>query len=227
MKIDSIFRTAFHHLQNPVSKTQRRADKRCCRAYGCREPSFFMYVFVASVQRRLMTAIFHLWWFPWAEPFGRAKELWKFRLKLLWSHSLLDSILLNVPPKNDRGCPQQHDFCLLDNWIWRRLAIKLIPARNDASKSIQKLCAKSQRYHTHTHKMNISRIRKWKATQNIDRNNDPTRTIFLVSESLETHPIESPQVASLQVRSCCCCCLFCCFCFCKCFFSITCSFHVH
>ena len=109
-----------------------------------------MYVFVASVQRRLMTAIFHLWWFPWAEPFGRAKELWKFRLKLLWSHSLLDSILLNVPPKNDRGCPQQHDFCLLDNWIWRHLAIKLIPARNDASKSIQKLCAKSQRYHTHT-----------------------------------------------------------------------------
>ena len=71
-------------------------------------------------------------------------------------------------------------------WIWRHSSSKLISAWNQASKSIQKLCAKSKRYHAeHEH---TSKIRKWKAAQNDDQNDDWTMTIFLVSQSLQTHP---------------------------------------
>ena len=100
---------------------------------------------------------------------------------------------------------------------------KLISARNEASKNIQKLCAKNKRYHAQNE--HTSRIRKWKAAQNDDQNDDRTMTIFLVSKSLQTHPHREPKRASLLVRnysihfhcccSCCdfffCCCLLCCF----------------
>ena len=100
---------------------------------------------------------------------------------------------------------------------------KLISARNEASKNIQKLCAKNRRYHAQNE--HTSRIRKWKAAQNDDQNDDRTMTIFLVSKSLQAHPHREPKMASLLVRnysihfhcccSCCyfffCCCLLCCF----------------
>ena len=118
-------------------------------------------------------------------------------------------------------------------WISRHSSNQLISARNDASKSIQKLCAKSKRYHAE--KEHTSKFRKWKAAQNDDRNDDWTMTIFLVSESLQIHPPqrESFNMTSLLVINysffhCCCCCLFCCFCFCYCTFqSLVCSFDVH
>ena len=63
----------------------------------------------------------------------------------------------------------------------------MIFAGNEASKSIQKLCAKSNEYHVQNE--HTSKIRKWKAAQNDDQNDGRTMTIFLVSESLQTtHP---------------------------------------
>ena len=64
--------------------------------------------------------------------------------------------------------------------------VTVISARNEASKNIQKLCAKNKRYHARNE--HTSKIRKWKAAQNDDQNDDRTTTIFLVSESLQTHP---------------------------------------
>ena len=85
-------------------------------------------------------------------------------------------------------------------WIWRHSSSKLISARNEASKSIQKLCAKSKRYHAENEHASI--IRKWKAAQNDDQNDDWTMTIFLISESLQTHPHrESSKMTSLLVRN--------------------------
>ena len=87
-------------------------------------------------------------------------------------------------------------------WIWRHSSSKLISARNEASKSIQKLCAKSKRYHYHAENEHASIIRKWKAAQNDDQNDDWTMTIFLISESLQTHPHrESSKMTSLLVRN--------------------------
>ena len=87
-------------------------------------------------------------------------------------------------------------------WIWRHSSSKLISAWNQASKSIQKLCAKSKRYHAeHEH---ASKIRKLKAAQNDDQNDDWTMTIFLVSQSLQTHPHrerERSKATSLLVRN--------------------------
>ena len=57
-------------------------------------------------------------------------------------------------------------------WIWRHSSSKLISAWNQASKSIQKLCAKSKRYHAE--REHTSKIRKWKAAQNDDQNDDWT-----------------------------------------------------
>ena len=113
---------------------------------------------------------------------------------------------------------------LADFWIWRHSSGKLISARNEASKNIQKLCTKNKRYHAQNE--HTSKIRKWKAAQNDDQNDDRTMTMFLVSESLQTHPRREPKMLSLLVRNysihihCCCCCYFffcccsfCCFCF--------------
>ena len=87
-------------------------------------------------------------------------------------------------------------------WIRRHSSGKLISARNEASKSIQKLCAKSKRYHAENENEHTSKIRKWKAAQNDDQNDDWTMTIFLVSESLQTHPhTESSKMTSLLVRN--------------------------
>ena len=87
-------------------------------------------------------------------------------------------------------------------WIWRHSSGKLISARNEASKSIQKLCAKSKRYHADNENERTSKIRKWKAARNDDQNDDWTMTIFLVSESLQTHPhTESSTMTSLLVRN--------------------------
>ena len=92
---------------------------------------------------------------------------------------------------------------------------KIISARNEASKNIQKLCAKSKTYE-HT-----SKIRTWKAAQNDDQNDDRTMTIFLVYEFLQTHAHREPKMASLLERNhsihfhCCC--------SCRCFFFCCCS----
>ena len=59
-----------------------------------------------------------------------------------------------------------------DFWIWRHSSSKLISARNEASKNIQKLCAKKKRYHAQNE--HTSKIRKWKTTQNDDQNDDRT-----------------------------------------------------
>ena len=85
-------------------------------------------------------------------------------------------------------------------WIWRHSSSKLISARNEASKSIQKLCAKSKRYHAENEHTSI--IRKWKAAQNDNQNDDWTMIIFLISEPLQTHPHrESSKMTSLLVRN--------------------------
>ena len=85
-------------------------------------------------------------------------------------------------------------------WIWRHSSSKLILAWNQASKSIQKLCAKSKRYHAENeHTLNIW---KWNAAQNDDQNDDWTMTIFFVSESLQRHPHrESSKMTSLLARN--------------------------
>ena len=88
---------------------------------------------------------------------------------------------------------------LADFWIWRHSSGKLISARNEASKNIQKLCTKNKRYHAQDE--HTSKIRKWKAAQNDDQNDDRTMTIFLVSESLQTHPRREPKMLSLLVRN--------------------------
>ena len=85
-------------------------------------------------------------------------------------------------------------------WIWRHSSSKLISAWNQASKSIQKLCAKSKRYHAENE--HTLKIWKWKAAQNDDQNDDWTMTIFFVSESLQTHPHrESSKMTSLLARN--------------------------
>ncbi len=77
---------------------------------------------------------------------------------------------------------------------------KTIFVRNEASKSIQKFYAKSKEYHAQNE--HASRIRQWKAAQNDGQNDDRTMTIFLVSESLQTHPHkESAKMVSLLARN--------------------------
>ena len=83
-------------------------------------------------------------------------------------------------------------------WIWRHSSSKWTSARNKASKNIQKLCAKNKKYHAQNER--TSKNRKWKAAQNDGQNDDRTMTIFLVSESLQTHPHREPKMASLLVR---------------------------
>ena len=105
--------------------------------------------------------------------------------------------------RNDRGDTKNDDSwytCLPDFWIWRHSSSKIISARNEASKNIQKLCAKSKTYHGQNE--HTSKIRKWKAAQNDDQNDDRTMTIFLVYELLRTHAHrESAKMASLLVRN--------------------------
>ena len=85
-------------------------------------------------------------------------------------------------------------------WIWRHSPSHLISAWNQASKSIQTLCAKSKRYHAENE--HTLKVRKWKAAQNDDQNDDWRMTIFLVSESLQAHPHRaSSKMTSWLVRN--------------------------
>ena len=104
--------------------------------------------------------------------------------------------------------------CLPVFEFWRHSSSKLISARNEASKSIQKLCAKSKRYHAENEHASI--IRKWKAAQNDDQNDDWTMTIFLISwVPTDTSPQRELQNDFLAGKKlflfhCCCCFFFCC-----------------
>ena len=154
-------------------------------------------------------------------------------------HQNIDTWYDHETLRNDRGDTKKRwllIYMFAWFWIWRHSPSHLISAWNQASKSIQTLCAKSKRYHAENE--HTLKVRKWKAAQNDDQNDDWRMTIFLVSESLQAHPHRaSSKMTSWLVRNYSffmaaaafffCCCLFCCICFCYCFFSITCSFHVH
>ena len=73
--------------------------------------------------------------------------------------------------------------CLPDFWIWRHLSINFISVRNEASKSIQKLCANSKDI---MHKMNTPQ--KFESERQLRTITKTMTERFLVSESLQTHP---------------------------------------
>ena len=87
--------------------------------------------------------------------------------------------------------------CLPDVWIWRHLSINFISARNEASKSIQTLCANSKDI---MHKMNTPQ--KFESERQLRTITKTMTERFLVSESLQTHPRRaSGKMATLLVRN--------------------------